>query len=106
MLSQMSVNESRARLESIKRVALDISPHERLKAAAVGYFDTARKEVREILCNPNVFEKADRRLRAQLDQNIDIAGALALTTRDGAGQTPGDEHRVGAAPLGEPATWR
>ena len=47
MLSQMSVNESRARLESIKRVALDISPRERLKAAAVGYFDTARKEVRE-----------------------------------------------------------
>lgn len=67
-MSQMSVNESRARLESIKRVALDISPHERLKAAAVGYFDTARKEVREILCNPNVFEEADRRLRAQLDK--------------------------------------
>jgi hypothetical protein len=86
MLPQMSVNESRARLESIKRVALDISPHERLKAAAVGYFDAARKEVREILCNPNVFEEADRRLWVQLDQNIDIAGALALTTRDGAEQ--------------------
>ena len=77
---------SRARLESIKRVALDTRPDERFQAAAIGDVDADREQIREVLCDPNIFEKADRGLRVELDQNIDVAGALALATRDGAKQ--------------------
>ena len=89
MFSRMSVSASRVRLgrvrlESINCVALDVRPDERLQTAAVGDIDTDREEARDVLRNPNIFEKPDWRLRGELDQNIDIARALALGTRDGA----------------------
>ena len=52
-------------LESIKRVALDARPDERLQAAAVGDIDTSREQIREVLRNPDIFEKPDRRLRVE-----------------------------------------
>ena len=99
------MTEQRPRLESIKRVALDIRPDERLQTATVGDVNADRKQVREILCNPDIFEKADGRLRVELDQNTYVARALGLATRDRA-----EQRRVtnpaGAVPLGERATWK
>src|SRR5712691_8080396 len=84
MLSRMSDNASRAQLESIKRVAFDARPDERLQAAAVGDVNADREQVSEVLRNPDVFEKPDGRLRVELNQNIDVARTLALITCDGA----------------------
>src|SRR5215472_12354691 len=91
MLSRMSVSASRVRSESINRVALDCRPDERLQTAAVGDIDPDREQVREVLRNPDILEKPDRRLRVQLDQDVDVARAL---------------RRLGARRRQLPVPWR
>ena len=59
-------------------IVRDTRPDERLQAAAVRDIDADREQVREVLRNPDVFEKPDGRLWVKLDQNIDIATALAV----------------------------
>jgi hypothetical protein len=68
------------------RVALDIQSGERLQAAPVSDVDANREQILNVLGNPDIFEKPDRRLGVQLDQNIDIAPAGALPAREGAEQ--------------------
>src|SRR5215470_17710641 len=82
----MPVSASRARLESINRVALDCRPDERLQTAAVGDIDPDREQVREVLRNPDILEKPDRRLRVRLDQDVDVARARARASRNRAEQ--------------------
>src|SRR6516162_7912584 len=38
------------------------------------------------ICNPDIFKEPDRRLRIQLDQDVDVAGALGLAAGDRAEQ--------------------
>ena len=44
--------------------------------------DADREQIREVLRDPNIFEKADGGLGVELDQNIDVARALALAARE------------------------
>jgi hypothetical protein len=71
---------------SIKRVALDTRPDERLQAASIGDVDADREQIREVSRDPDIFEKANGSLGVDLDQNIDVARALALVARDRAEQ--------------------
>src|SRR5271166_491135 len=73
--------------KSIKRVALDTRPDERLQAAAVGDIDADREQIGEVLRDPDIFEKADEGLWVELDQNINIARALALAACERAEQS-------------------
>ena len=86
MLSRISVRASRARLESIKRVALDVRSDERFQAASIGDVDTDREQSREVVSDPNIFEEANRGPGVKLDQNIDVARACGLAARERAEQ--------------------
>jgi hypothetical protein len=77
---------ARTLLKSIKRVSLDTRSDERFQAASVGDVDADREQIREVLRDPDVIEKTDGGLGVELDQNIDVARALALASRDRAEQ--------------------
>src|SRR5689334_17395150 len=106
MLSRMSVRASRARLESIKRVALHTRSDERLQAAAIGDVDADREQIREVLRDPDIFEKADGGLGGQARSKYRYRSSACSRSARASRTTPRDEPRAGAVPLGGRATWQ
>src|SRR5258708_37315727 len=74
----MSNSASRARLESINRVALGTRSDDRFQAVLIRDIDMRREEVAEILRDADIFEDTNRRPRVEFDHDVDVATALRL----------------------------
>src|SRR5271166_234425 len=98
-LSRMSNSAWRALLESIHGFPFGGRPNVRFQMAAVCDIDPAREQVAKILRNGDIFPQSDRRVRSDLDQNVDVAvrpivAASARAEQRGVSDAPRAQSRL------------